>query len=205
MVIEDFMSDEQLDELIVRLNDGDVSAAEQVFQTYEPYLRMAVSRQLSGALRSKLDSMDIVQAVWADVISGFRESSWKFADRAQLKAFLVTLARHRLIDRRRHYRQALEREQPITDADPGSLKASSQPRPSEVAQGNELWDQMLKQCPPAHRELLAMKRQGVPLAEIADRTGLHEGSVRRILYDLARRLAKAQAAPRIERESGSVR
>ena len=29
----------------------------------------------------------------------------------------------------------------------------------------------------------------MPLAEIAERTGLHESSVRRILYDLAKRLA----------------
>jgi RNA polymerase sigma-70 factor (ECF subfamily) len=46
-----------------------------------------------------------------------------------------------------------------------------------------------KQCPPAHREILVLKRQGFLLAEIAARTGLHEGSIRRILYDLARRMA----------------
>ncbi len=44
-------------------------------------------------------------------------------------------------------------------------------------------------CPPAHRDLLDLKRRGFPLAEIATRTGLHESSVRRILYDLARKLA----------------
>jgi DNA-directed RNA polymerase specialized sigma24 family protein len=48
---------------------------------------------------------------------------------------------------------------------------------------------MLEECPPAHREILILKRQGLLLSEIAARTGLHEGSIRRILYDLARRLA----------------
>ena len=66
--------------------------------------------------------------------------------------------------------------------------------PSEVARGNELWDQLLALCPPAHHELLNLKRQGLPLAEIAARTGLHPSSVRRILYDLAKRLAVAQAS-----------
>ena len=33
---------------------------------------------------------------------------------------------------------------------------------------------------------------GFRLGEIAARTGMHEGSVRRILYDLARRLAVAR-------------
>src|SRR4051794_20852310 len=158
------MSDEYLDELIERLNDGDIEAAERAFLAYEPYLRMVVRRQLNGPLRAKLDSMDIVQAVWADVLAGFRTSGWHFADRRQLKSFLMTLARHRLIDRRRHYRRALEHERPLGELAPGDLPASTQPRPSEVAQGRELWEQILEQCPPAHRELLRLRREGVPLA-----------------------------------------
>jgi RNA polymerase sigma-70 factor (ECF subfamily) len=61
-------------------------------------------------------------------------------------------------------------------------------RPSQVAQADELWQRMLRLCPPAHHELLRLKRQGCSLAEIAERTGLHESSVRRILYELARRI-----------------
>jgi RNA polymerase sigma-70 factor (ECF subfamily) len=45
-------------------------------------------------------------------------------------------------------------------------------------------------CPPAHRELLQLKRQGLSLAELAARTGLHASSIRRILYTLARRFAE---------------
>jgi RNA polymerase sigma-70 factor (ECF subfamily) len=196
------VSDEHLDALIERLNRGDFDAAERVLAAYEPHLRTAVSRQLHGALRTKLDSMDIVQAVWADVLAGFRDANWHFADRDQLRAFLMTLARHRLIDHRRHYRRALESERPLGEFTPGDLPASTQPRPSEVAQGRELWERMLDQCPPAHRELLRLKREGIPLAEIAARTGLHEGSVRRILYNIARRLARA---PRQEvQETGQV-
>jgi RNA polymerase sigma-70 factor (ECF subfamily) len=37
--------------------------------------------------------------------------------------------------------------------------------------------------------VLVLRREGLPLAEIAARTGLHEGSVRRILRRLARELA----------------
>jgi DNA-directed RNA polymerase specialized sigma24 family protein len=53
-------------------------------------------------------------------------------------------------------------------------------------QAEELWEQMLALCPPAHQNLLRLKRAGVPLAEIAARTGLHPGSVRRILRNLAK-------------------
>ena len=183
------MSIDHLDELIERLNDGDIVAAERAFLAYEPYLRMAVRRQLTGPLRSKLDSMDIVQSVWADVLCRFREAGWRFADRSHLRAFLVKVARNRLIDRKREHHRALEQERPLHEITSHELPHAGQPRPSEVAQGHELWELMLEKCPPAHREILRLKRQGLPLAEIAARTGLHEGSIRRILYELARRLA----------------
>jgi RNA polymerase sigma-70 factor (ECF subfamily) len=53
-----------------------------------------------------------------------------------------------------------------------------------------MWQQILELCPERHRGLLELKRQGLSLAEIATRTGLHQGSVRRILYDLAARMAE---------------
>jgi RNA polymerase sigma-70 factor (ECF subfamily) len=197
------MSDEHLDELIQRLNDGDIDAAERAFLAYEPYLRMAVRRQLNGPLRSKLDSMDIVQSVWADVLCGFREAGWRFADRTHLRAFLTRVACNRLIDRRRQHHRALEREQPLTEVSPKDLPRSSQPRPSEIAQVHELWERMLENCPPAHREILMLRRQGLPLTEIAARSGLHEGSIRRILYKLARRLAVDPRAEASSREAAA--
>jgi RNA polymerase sigma factor (sigma-70 family) len=186
------MSDAPLDQLLERLNEGDTAAAEQVFRTYEPYLRMLVRRQIHAPLRAKFDSMDVVQSVWADVLEGVREANWHFEDRARLRAFLVRLTRNRFLDRYRKHRKALALEEPLTEALATEAVESGVPRPSEIAQGNELWDQMLALCPPAHHELLRLKRQGLPLAEIASRTGLHESSVRRILYELARKYADSQ-------------
>jgi RNA polymerase sigma factor (sigma-70 family) len=182
---------EPLDRLLEQLNRGDTAAAEQVFREYEPYLRMLVRRQLRPAHRVKFDSMDIVQSVWADVLEGLRDAGWNFSDRAHLRAFLARLARNRFLDRCRKHRNALVREEPLSDASPARAIATQEPRPSAVAQHNELWDRMLALCPPAHHELLRLKRQGLRLGEIAAQTGLHESSVRRILYDLARRYAEA--------------
>jgi RNA polymerase sigma factor (sigma-70 family) len=196
------MSVDSLDDLIDRLNEGDITAAERAFLAYEPYLRMAVRRRLSGPLRSKLDSMDIVQSVWAEVLSGFRDAGWRFTDRTHLRAFLVKVARNRLIDRRRQHHRAIERERALADTAPAEMPPAEGPRPSEIAQGNELWKRMLDQCAPDHREILILKRQGLLLAEIAARTGLHEGSIRRILYDLARRLVVSRRTA--SRSSGAI-
>jgi RNA polymerase sigma factor (sigma-70 family) len=185
-----------LDDLLEKLCCGDATAAEQAFLAYEPYLRKVVRRQLPPRLRAKFDSTDIVQSIWADVLHGFREAGWRFADTAHLRAFLIQVTRHRFIDRVRRYQTALEREQPLATTDPEQLPPSSQPRPSEIVQAGDLWEKMLALCPPAHHQLLILKRKGLKLAEIAARTGLHEDSIRRILRKLARQLALEQADPR---------
>jgi RNA polymerase sigma-70 factor (ECF subfamily) len=171
-----------------KLTSGDAAAAERVFRAYGPYLRMVVRRQLSPPLRAKFDSLDVVQSVWVHMLRGFREAGWRFADAAHLRAFLVQLTRHRFIDRLRHHRRAIEREQPLAGGGCEDELPADGPRPDEFLQADELWEQLLELCPPAHREVLRLKRDGALTAEVAARTGLHEGSVRRILHTLARRL-----------------
>jgi RNA polymerase sigma-70 factor (ECF subfamily) len=182
------MAEEPLDALLERLCNGDGSAAEQVFLAYQPYLRMLVRRMLPNALRPKFDSMDVVQSVWTDLVRGFREAGWRFTSAAQLRAFLVKATRNRFIDRIRQNQVATEHQRSLETIGPEWIVAPEE-SPSQAAEADELWERMLALCPPAHRPLLELKRQGCSLAEIAAQTGLHESSVRRILYDLARRLA----------------
>src|SRR5713226_6662726 len=181
-----------LESLLEKLCSGDVNAAEQVFLAYEPYLRKVVRRQLPPRLRAKFDSVDIVQSVWVDLLKGFREAGWRFADAGHLRDFLLQVTRHRFIDRVRQYQSGVEREQPLARMDPDEVPPSSQPRPSELVQAADLWQKLLALCPPQHHEILRLRRQGLLLAEIAARTGLHVDSVRRILRRLARQVAVQQ-------------
>ena len=179
---------ESSDTLLEKLCSGDAASAEKVFRAYEPYLRGVVRRQLSPELRSKFDSTDVVQSVWVDLLQGFRESGWKFPQRKHLRAFLVTATRHRLLDRARHHRISLRREEPARPSQKLAIP-SPQPRPSQVIEADELWQRILAVCPPAHHEILQLKRQGLSVAEIAQRTSWHEDSIHRILRNLASRLA----------------
>ncbi len=183
------MSAANLDTLLEKLSAGDQSAAERVFRDYEPFLRAMVRRRLTPPLRSKFDSLDVVQTVWADVLSGFREKARDFSDRSHLRAFLARVTYNHFVNHCRRHSPQLALEQPLYEDDSSALAPSVQPRASQLAQADELWSTLLELCPPAHREVLELKRDGVPIQEIASLTGLHEGSVRRILYDLARRLA----------------
>jgi DNA-directed RNA polymerase specialized sigma24 family protein len=179
------MTHQPLDSLLEKLCSGDPAAAERVFRAFEPYLRMVVRKKLPGRLRAKFDSIDVVQSVWADVLRGFREAGWRFADEAHLRAFLVKLTRHRFIDHLRRHRTAVARERPLGDLIQANEPLSQLPSPSELVQATELAERMLTLCLPAHRE-------------IAARSGLHVGSVHRIFHDLACRVAveRRSLAPR---------
>jgi RNA polymerase sigma factor (sigma-70 family) len=177
-----------LDDLIERLQQGDGAAAEQVFRQYEPYLRMVVRRRLPDRLRPKFDSIDIVQSIWADAVAGFRQGKWHFENVDRLRAFLIRLTHNRFIDRLRQNRQALLGDR-VEGQETLNMQANTrEATPLEHLQAKELWDRLTAMCPPQHRHLLDLKRQGLSLTQIAAETGLHEGSVRRILTQLEARL-----------------
>lgn len=173
------------DDLLDRIGRGDAAAADALFRAYTPYLRAVVRRQLSDRLRSQFDSDDVVQSVWVQVVRQLGRDGWTVESEHQLRGLLATIARRRLIDRARRHAAAAEAEVPVSP-DHECVAPARDPRPSEAAQADDLWDVLLAACPPEHRIVLLLKRQGLSLAEIAGQTGLHEGSVRRILRRLAR-------------------
>jgi DNA-directed RNA polymerase specialized sigma24 family protein len=183
------MNPETLEPLLDKLCRGDMAAARQVFLTCEAYLLRVVRRQLPSRLQAKFDSIDIVQSVWADMLRGYRAGAWHFADVRHFQAFLVQVTRNRFNDKFRKHRLALEREQCLDGVHTSEMPACFEPGAPEVAQAEELWEQMLKLCAPEHHELLLLKRQGVPMDTMVARTGLHPGSIRRIFRNLARKLA----------------
>lgn len=182
------MAELPADALIDRMARGDMQAAGALFDAYAPYLRALVRRQLSDQLRAKFDSADVVQSVWVQVIRRLGRDGWTVDDEARLRALLATIARRRLLTRVRQLSAGVAAEKTGPD-EADAVPDDSRPRPSEVVQAEELWDTMLDLCPPEHHPVLVLRREGLPLAEIAARTGLHEGSVRRILRRLARELA----------------
>jgi RNA polymerase sigma-70 factor (ECF subfamily) len=189
------MNADALTGLFEKFCAGDPAAVDQLFRVFEPYLRIVVRRQLAHQLRPKFDSADVVQSIWVRVLDRLRGGGVQLDSSDHLQAMLLLEARHRLTDRLRHYRRALERERSLPESDQTHAPMSRQPRPSQVAQASELWEKMLALCPPEHQELLRLKRQGLSLVEIAARTGLHEGSIRRIFRQLARQLTFRELAP----------
>src|SRR4051812_41242904 len=171
--------DEQLEALVDGLNRGDEIAIQRAYQVYQPFLRMIVSRRLSIPLRARVDSLDIVQSIWADLVPVFRRAGCQFPDAARLRSFLVRVTRNRLVDRQRKHGRVLGRERAIALEELQDLPGPQHDRPSQSLQADDLWQRLLSSCTPSHSEILKLKREGVTSAEIAARVGMHESSVRR--------------------------
>ncbi len=181
------MIDPSIESMLARLRDGDEAATGELFQTFEPFLRGLVRRRMPTAVRTRFDSADIVQSAWATLLDGFREARWQFNDASHLRAFLTRVVLCRLYDRARGALSQTGREEPLTEL--GRELPGSEPRPSEHARAGAAWQTLLAACPPEHRQVLDLRRLGYTCEEIGTRTGLHPGSVRRVLRHLARRIA----------------
>ena len=181
------------DRLVDLLSRGDAETAERLFAAYAPYLRAIVRGHLAERFRSKFDTSDVVQSVWVQVVRKVREGTWRVGSEAELRGLLATITRRRLITQVRHHAAAADRERPLGEGVAGG-PSPDQPRPSEVAQADELWQRMLAVCPPESHDVLRLRRQGYSPAEIAAQTGMHAGSVRRILRRVARDVADLSAA-----------
>ena len=81
------MTVDSLDTLLHELNAGDPAAAERAFLEFEPYLRKVVRRNLPCSLRSKFDSVDVVQSIYGDLLGAFRRGGLRFGTVASCGRF----------------------------------------------------------------------------------------------------------------------
>lgn len=184
------MSESSLAELLERIRLGDRVSEAELLHRYEPFLRMIIRRQMSSALRVKVDSVDIFQSVMSNIFMSIRKARLIIEDADEFRAFLVRSARNRLIDHVRKNRRAIsaQRYTKLENAE------ENDPNPSECLQADDTWRELMTICSDSHRPIIEMKREGFSLDEISDRTGMHKSSIRRILYNLARKLDEKRAA-----------
>jgi RNA polymerase sigma-70 factor (ECF subfamily) len=184
-----------------RIRAGDELAARELLTRYEAQVRLVVRRQLPRLLRSRFDSLDFLQSVWASFFRRLRAGPEQFEDPRFLVTFLARVARNKVIDQ---YRRAasrkhdMHREEPLSTIElpPGEL-AADQDTASEVAEAREAFDRLRELLPVDRRGILGLKLEGLSTREIGERLGLSERTVRRALEDLRRR-AEAEAEDLLE-------
>jgi len=176
-----------------RVLAGSEEAAQELFDNYAHILLDAIRRRLSSRMRSKFDSQDFAQDVWASFFAASPDKR-VFASPHALVAFLTHLAQNKVIDAVRQRGQAqksdVDREQSIDSQrfDQEQLVAD-QATASQLLMNEEEWGEFhrrLREHPPVYRRVFNLLRAGKTQLEIAEKLGVTPRTVRRIMWRLAR-------------------
>lgn len=178
---------DSFDELTWRLSAGDDDAANRLVRHYTNRLIALARSRLEPLLRFQVDPEDVVQSVYKSFLKRLQAGDCQFDNWDDLWSYLVLLTVRKCWDRRHYHRAArrdIAREQPLVEAD-GQSTASGVvvrgPSPFEAAVLSELVERFLAARTPRDREILTLHLQGFTSAEISQRAGHAQRTVRRTI------------------------
>jgi RNA polymerase sigma-70 factor (ECF subfamily) len=178
--------------LLERARRGDQEALSELVRQYEPEVRIVARVRLGAALRPYLDTVDLVQSVHRSLLIGLRQDKFDISSPEKLVALALTIVRRKAA---RHWRR-LQRQQRLSvgpaaaDNLPPLLAslASPQADPAELAQFNDVLQQLWKSLDGHDRQVLQLRLQGHSTAEVARTLGLDADVLRVRLSRLRQRL-----------------
>jgi len=187
--------------LMERIRAGDQQAAWELLDQYGAYLLHVIRQNLPSRLRSKFDSTDFVQNVWA---SFFRQPHifQRLDAPKDLLNYLRGMARNKLtMESRRRFGTAkydVNRESSLDDitstqgaegtprhAEPADER---HPPPSYVAMVREKWDQWMAKQSPQSQRVVDLRFRGASFDEIALQLKINERTARRVIESLVHEL-----------------
>jgi RNA polymerase sigma factor (sigma-70 family) len=175
--------------LMAGLRAGDPAAVDAVCREYGPFIRAAVRRQLHPRLRSRFDSLDFVQDVWASFLA-VPADRYAFDGPQALLAFLNRVAYHKVVEvfRRRFGtgRDDITREVAADPTDRGEQDRlrSPAPTPSQWAVAGEEWERLLSRFPAGHRAIVERLREGHSYEDVASLANVSRSTVNRVVRRL---------------------
>jgi RNA polymerase sigma factor (sigma-70 family) len=185
------MSEEQQNftTLMHRIQEGSEDAARELFELYGPHIRRVVRRKLrqQEQLRSKYDSCDFEQAVWASFFALVPRKGTLFESPEDLANFLMKLALNKVIDAvRQRFTQKYDVSREHTFSDSAEFEvAQKQPTPSQIVVAREVWDRLLAGKPTHYQRILILRLHGHRIKDIAQEVQVDEKTVRRVLDEFA--------------------
>lgn len=172
--------------LMQRVQEGDPTAARELVERYGHHIIRIVRLKLDRRLRSKFDSIDFVQAVWASFFT-MPLDQYDFTQPGALITFLKELASNKVVE---VIRQRLQTQRyNVTREHSGEIQfktmATREPTPAELAMAREEWEKLLANQPAHYRQMLVLLRDGQSQKEVAQELGLTARTIQRVLEKLS--------------------
>ncbi len=183
-------------DLMDRARSGDAQAVRDFLGRFECEVRAMVRGRLPRRMRSRFDSADFVQAVWKSFFADLNDRPCEFSDSQHLRGYLAGVVRNKVNEQQRRltrtekYDITREEQLYIRRGDREIVRelCSADPSPSERVQADDRLEQLTSGCSQRDIDVLTLRRHGMTNVEIADRVGLDERSVRRILAGFRTRM-----------------
>ena len=176
-------------DLLDRLQDGDVTAAEELVDQYGPHICRAIRRRFrSRKMRILYSTEDCLQSVWQSVFAQMERIS-QLESPEHLMRYLTRIACNKLIDQDRHLRAQrndIDRECALANSQTADRHRLVDPGPSPSAQVavQDEWDQKTQGLSSDKRTILELRISGHTSEEIAEQTSRSGRAVRRMLSQL---------------------
>ena len=174
---------------IAGVRAGSPEAVWKLIADYGPHIQRVVRRKLDRRMRSKFDSQDFVQMVWASVFRN-PQGICSLEEPGDLIRYLAALGRRKVID---EYRRRIQkdtkynvtREQSLDDSELAEHPADAeQLTPSQLAIAREQWEEFLRKQPERDRSIVQMRIGGATFLEISQQLGIHERTARKVISRL---------------------
>jgi RNA polymerase sigma-70 factor (ECF subfamily) len=172
--------------LVSLFRQGDQDAARQIVDRYLNRLLTLARRRLSQRLASRVDPEDIVQSVFRTFFVRVKDGQFAFDDQDDLCKLLMRITLHKTL-RQVAFHKAGKRdpnlETPRGEHHHDQMMALFDQEPTQEATVAFL-DQLehfLGQLRPQEREILEMRLQGHSNEEIANKLGIYDRKIRRVI------------------------
>lgn len=170
---------------------GSEEAARELYDTYVKYVLRCVRNRMWHRLRSKFDSQDFVQQVWASFFDD-RGGLPDFQTPEDLIAYLQAMAEKKVVAearQRRNLKRNLSLETEVhQDSDKaGPHPATRLPTPSAVAIFEEQYDRLVESQTEDTRAVAQLRYEGNTFEEIAQCLNMNEATARKVIRAIKRR------------------
>lgn len=174
--------------LLRQVQQGSHTAARELYDTYVEHVLRGVRARLWHRMRTRFDSQDFVQQVFASFFDEPKNLP-DFETPEALVAYLLGMASNKVRTAGRRLtaqRQDIHREERIdaTPAAAGPHPVSRDPTPSAVAVYHEEYGRLVEDQRPSVRRVVELRLSGKTFEEIAAELGIDERTARRAIKRL---------------------